>query len=831
MRSTLLKVAGLAAAVVVVASCDTRLPSQIGLSSNPSSGGGTKPSVTIDTPVVNALANIGDSILVVVHLHASRGLAGVQLSGLTFTGSAELGTLQQSVRYTAVTAPASGGFRAGLKDTTIRRYLQPANLADTTADSLIIKAVVIDSAGGRDSVTRRIDLISGPRVSIVAPTTGDSTPAGIGLTVTAKASDPDGITRITIRVAGEASWPTKLDTSMVILVSGAPREVSREAVARIPINAPVRSRVTVTATAVSVAGHLGSSGTTIVYVRNANAAQPLVTQVVGTRSELSDSVTITARGDGIASVGYVARDSAGTVVARDSILLTQPLAGNSVRNVSLSKLPFSIQGKRVYITGFAVDQAGRIGYAVRPSQLTPAANLDVAAGDSTLVVYGHTYALPDARNGIVGDVVWDAPRQNVVLSNMNYNRLEVFHSQTKTFESNGVAVGSLPWGLFISNDPNVLLVANSGGTNLSRVSLSNLSELNDQRIRTRGTYLFVVSETRDPLSAKLTESVGAPVIYSDRPQYLGQLADGRVFYSTRPTPEAPLGTIRYLDPTQQYADSKPIIIFKTTTNDNTSHVVMNADSVFARSGAATNTSDEIVIYDHAPGTNLPSDSVRTALGLDAAIAQLKAINGSDVTYVTGLDITDAGVTDTTYVAVSGDRQWLAFGEGHTANAGLVFMANASGFFSPPITQKDLTDNASEHINGLALDSVGLTVAAHGTQSFFASADVPFHLRLQGKFDNGVSGQGIAFHPQAKANAGDIQRTAYVASNNQSVDVVDIFHYLSRGHLPLKTNLYGPLRAVLPGTADPPDVILKLIGVSKDGLVIIDLRSSDIKPSP
>jgi len=377
----------------------------------------------------------------------------------------------------------------------------------------------------------------------------------------------------------------------------------------------------------------------------------------------------------------------------------------------------------------------------------------------------------------------------------------------------------------------VLLVANSGGTNLSRVSLTNLRELDDQRIRTRGTYLFTVNENRDLTTNKLTESVSPPVIYSDRPQYIGQLKDGTVFYSTRPTDDAPKGTIRYLDPTQQYPDPKPIIIYRTASSTITSHVVVNADSVFARSGAATNTSDAIVVYDHPPGTNLPSDSVLSKVGLEDAITKLRALNGSDASYVDGVDITDAGITDTTYVSVSGDRNWLAFGEGHTAGSGIIFMASAAGFFSPPITQVDLTNNASEPVNGLALDSTGLTVAAHGKQSFFASADVPFHLRLQGKYTNATGGQGIAFHPQAKGSAGDVQRTAYVASNNQTVEVVDIFHYLNRGRLPIKTNLYGPLRATLPGPSDPPDVILKLLGVSKDGLVIIDLRAGDIAPSP
>jgi hypothetical protein len=206
-------------------------------------------------------------------------------------------------------------------------------------------------------------------------------------------------------------------------------------------------------------------------------------------------------------------------------------------------------------------------------------------------------------------------------------------------------------------------------------------------------------------------------------------------------------------------------------------------------------------------------------------------NCSDVYAVTGVDITDAGVTDTTYVALSGDRNWIAFGEGHTAGAGIIFMASAAGYFSPPITQVDLTNNAAEKVNGLALDATGLTVAAHGSESFFASVDIPFHLRLQGKFANVQSGAGIVFHPQANGNSGDVSRTAYVATGNQTVEIVDVFHYLSRGRLPIKTNLYGPLRAALPTSSDPPDVVLKLFGVSADGLVVIQLRASDILPSP
>ena len=232
------------------------------------------------------------------------------------------------------------------------------------------------------------------------------------------------------------------------------------------------------------------------------------------------------------------------------------------------------------------------------------------------------------------------------------------------------------------------------------------------------------------------------------------------------------------------------------------------------------------------GTLLASDSVRSTVGVGAAVAALRTLNGSDVTFVQGVDVASAGTTDTTYVSISGDRRWIAFGEGNTAGAGTIFMAG-NNFFSPPITQTDLTNNAAERVNGIALDSTGVTMAAHGDESFFAAVDVPFHLRLQGKYKSfGNGGAGIVFHPRAKGiTSPDQFRTAFVASSAQAVEIVDIFHYINRGRLDLKSNLYGPLRATLPLPGDSPDIILKLFGVTPDGLVVIDLRAEDIKPLP
>ena len=46
-----------------------------------------------------------------------------------------------------------------------------------------------------------------------------------------------------------------------------------------------------------------------------------------------------------------------------------------------------------------------------------------------------------------------------------------------------------------------------------------------------------------------------------------------------------------------------------------------------------------------------------------------------------------------------------------------------------MTVRDLMDNASEPVFGVALDLSGTRVASHGQQSYFSTVADPFHLRL------------------------------------------------------------------------------------------------------
>src|SRR5215208_5924850 len=100
MRTTILRLAALAAGVVLLASCDTRLASEPSLSGLPSTASGAKgPAISIDTPSTGALINPGDSVLVAVHLHSEKTLKTASMTAVTQKGSVDLGTFTETQRY------------------------------------------------------------------------------------------------------------------------------------------------------------------------------------------------------------------------------------------------------------------------------------------------------------------------------------------------------------------------------------------------------------------------------------------------------------------------------------------------------------------------------------------------------------------------------------------------------------------------------------------------------------------------------------------------------------------------------------------------------------
>src|SRR3954470_15356683 len=232
MRFPLVRLAVAAVGVLIVMSCDNppagpRFGNGISggptgtapvTPPNPSAPDTTLPFARLDTPSTTGLLfNVGDSILIVTRLIDDRALQSLTLQGVRYQGNANLGTLVQTFRYGPLGVPAGGAFRAQLTDTTIRRYLKPNIPLDTAIDSLVIMAIVRDAAGNVDTSMRRVNIVTGPKVTIESPLNGDTVTVNVAMSVRVHVTHPDGVRSDTIHVKGEPTWPAsaRLDTTII----------------------------------------------------------------------------------------------------------------------------------------------------------------------------------------------------------------------------------------------------------------------------------------------------------------------------------------------------------------------------------------------------------------------------------------------------------------------------------------------------------------------------------------------------------------------------------------------------------------------------------------
>src|SRR5690348_2620687 len=839
-RALVIRFAAVTAAIALVAACDQRTPLNPVFKGGGGSSNGVKgaPVVSIDTLRPNPV-NVGDSIYIAVHVVDDSLISQVQLLGLTVKGSVDLGTLSVTNRYGPISI---GNFRAGLKDTTLRRFLQPMVPVDTSLDSLVVIAVATDNSGKTGADTVVVRLVTGPRVSFITPLPTTQIYAGGDMGVIVHATHPDGVQTVTVTAKSNAAsvplWPTPVRDSVTTTYPTFPKDTIMQTTVTVPPNAPIGGRITFTASAIDVNGKPGSIATLTLTVKGIDTVPPLVTQVLAPRIELNDSVLINTSGSSATvMLGVIVKDSAGNEIRRDSVPARDTL-NNVSQRVHIPLTPAE-QGRGLRISTFAIDRQGKTGYSVSSGTTVAQPVMSRAWSDTTVVVYGTTFPVPNTpANTMMADIAVDPVHGNVFVSNINYNRLEVWQGATKTFLPTSIPVGSQPWGLAFGNSFDTLFVANSGGTNISRVytGAGTMAEVLAQRILTRNTFAYQVTQTLDVNTHRIALQIAGPYSYSDRPQYIAVAKSGRLYYSTKPTPSAPAGTIRWLDPSYPYPDPSQIWTYgHMNGSSSATWVLFNVDSAFVTHFTGNSVqSDILTVYDHPYGqlagslVSSDSDVVTAVNGLGST---------SDAELVSDLDYNSLALKDTTFVAISGDKTWIAFGEGATAGTGRIMMVNdpsgsMPGFFSPAVAVSDLIENASEPVFGLALDSTGATVASHGQQSYFATVNNPFHLRLQGKYDSFDNGAGIVMHPGATGyTSAASDRLAFVGSQSGFIELVDIAYYLNRGKLTLKGNLYGPLRVSRPFPGDPPTVLLKIFGLSSTGLVVIDLTAADIKPGP
>lgn len=856
------------------------------------------PLIEILAPQPGAGVPVGDSVFVEVNLTdpirqgqiSQTGLASVTLEGVAFRGSEALGTREEIQKFEAKTVT----FGTPVATANVTRYLLAAANQDTEAGFIRITSQDVEGNVTRDSVNI---FVGGPRVEILNLTSASQVQAGQNVQVDTRSTDPLGIQNVTLEVTGAFT------ASIPFNPGGSPAQVLHTF--NLPIPAGTTGAIQVTARALSGQGIVGVSPTLTLNVVPAGAIDntPPLVGVTATpqgppfstnRLEKTDSITVivTGRdnsgGSGVRGVGYtmVATNRVSGAIAtfsqRVDPIPGAPVAGQAQRtfNVPVDAFDAIISDIArpdtldLQVYGYMVDAAGNCGATNTQAEQSlacsavagnPVQTGITAQGVSGLsltvfVVSGETVLLPN--NAVIADAVVDPTRQELFLSNIQSSRVERFDLATRTFLPN-ILVGSDPWGLFWSDrTPGTLFVANSGGTNISLVNLGTYTETLADRVLTPNSVLWEVVEGSGD-GGQLQWTVNF-FDYSDRPQFLAVGQSGNYVYSTKPTGSAPDGTIRVAD--VNLGPDPEVVIFTDhggplLTGTNTT-ALNNVDGIQLATVAGQ---PGLRIVDHQPGF-FGTPRTGEASGVNAAFFAAVNLETTyapagvlgQVEYGNGVWNRDAiGLRDTTFVAASGDGEFVLIGEGNTANAGRVMMyTDATTSVSSNTRVVDLVNNASERVRGIDLNYDGTLGAFRGEQAVYF---FDRNLRLQGS-PASSGGSGVALHPLHNSGPLGTQANvalAFVGAGNGVIEVFDTRSFSRIGRVFHRNTVTGPMKATLPfpgdntgltcttqvipgagggtaidwnaGATDARCIVVKLSIVTADGgVAVVNVTKADIR---
>ncbi len=541
------------------------------------------------------------------------------------------------------------------------------------------------------------------------------------------------------------------------------------------------------------------------------------------RVESTDTVFVEAQDPvGIGYVGYDIRTVAGGAVRRDSQVV--PNGPTSVPVTLRMSLPAPASGAatRLILRPFARNTEGRLNDSL------------TTARDTITLVAGTTRNLPNG--GRVADGYFHDPTGKLYLTNIERNQLEIFNFDSLKFLGVPIPVGSRPWGITVfpagRGSPlgpvqNRLIVANSGGTNLSFVNLnSDGSGQETERYLLPNLVAYKVSVA----GGNITRSV---VDFSDRPQYVGAVCntgctETTVVFSTTPTGGqsggfADKGTIRWENITRR-----------------SSHLFFE-HATFLRD----NKGDTLEVVRFRSGT-YGSDStlVPFPIRMDAA---------GFPTRDAGMLVTmaDIGFRDTTFVRNSANFKRSIFGEGgvakgsrtltHDIDAGLrrygqqVVTDTTTGQIttytsqlsfidagvSPPSDVSDLIANAFSPVRGVAVSADGELFAIRADSTYLFNNT----LRLYGLLQTQGGNAGFDFHPLnapgPNLSGGTLAtRLSFAASREPVLEVFDTRCFQRVGVIAIKDPIIGPLKTAIRGSR------IVAVGATARGVVVLDLNPAD-----
>ncbi len=848
------------------------------------------PIATILSPDSGTTYPLGDSVLITLHVASLVGVRNIDLSGIAIRGGGTSSTYTvQRFNNNSVTFPQPPSTRLP-HDTTISRWLRA--VPDTTSEIVYLIAQVRDSANMVAYDTVQVG-VGGPLVQILTPAPGASVTVNQPFQVRVYARDKNaGLDSVIIVTGGALASRYSSGALNGVDTVTVQQNFTPTTTGTMTLNAVAYNRRGITGKATQVSVTVATVGTVTDTQRPSvqiasiqYKGQPLADY---TRIELTDTIAVLVKaldngGSGVRRVGLtVAAVPTATVTGlRQPPLQVKysPTQAGEVaysfnvvpRDLGLSETS-ALLGKMLNVqlqfTAFAQDGVTPASYCGATVSLATYDSIPCAFGFATAtappdtfftasgrtpyskwiaLVGGRTVTLPNG--GQISDEVVDEKYNRLYLSNIQQNKVDILRLRDTAFVNTGSStglglVGSQPWGMFQNGNGDSLFVANSGSTNLSVLYLGpnadSLKEDIGRRIFTPNEVLWQVDQS---IVNTFVRYAAIYYDFSDRPQFVAQDANGRLVYSTVPTKAAKDGTLRYVIPNALAMEPK--LLFNSKAIDaatTTSTSIAYMDSMVVVRGGTAN--DQVILYDHTPGH--PADPAFVIHCGPADI--LVALNcmqaaGSDLKFWAGKWVPAmVGMSDTTFMAAAGNRNWIAFGEGATA-MGRILMWDGSqpGSFgiSSDVSVQDLINNASEKVFGLGLNANGTLGVARGTSGAYYFTP---QLRLQGLYLAQGSAGGAALHPDndAVTDPDPMHALSFISSPNKSIQIVDAVHFYLRGEIQLRDQIVGPVKAGHPSAAEnaglgPTDadyIVAKLYCVTatdagQTQVLMLNVRKKDI----
>ena len=715
-------------------------------------------------------------------------------------------------------------------------FTAPRSVAPGTA--VTVSAEAIDGRGNRSGVqttTATVGNLPSPTAVVTSPGSGaQAAVAGASFDLTVVGTSPLNVRALGYRITGAIRVTDSVAYTSPLLA---------ERTAQFTVNVPAEARGSLFIRAF-VRDSLGqlflspdSVALEILSVPPANS-RPVVSLGINPRVEATDTINLRATDPAqIAALGYSISTLAGANVQSVEATIT----GNrtSVDTTLQLNLPVSLVGQRVLVRGFARNRAGavdsaRVGGVVRV--------------DTVLVVAGVTRPLP--LGGVIADAFYHPGKNRVYMSNIERNRLEVLNIATLNFESNAIVTGSRPWGIApwprdrAGNIGDTLLVANSGGTNVSYINLNSgvlgqPSGVEVYRYPLPNIIVYSVTSERSATTGAIIQSRIA-YDFSDRPQWVGTTCQGATLptspcadvvlvYSTTPTngqtspPFANRGTVRYENLTR-----------------NTSHFFYEQA---VGTGALRSDTLEIERYAASDGSRfIGSDSIL----VPAIQLATRTIDGLRVPFSVTINIDDLAFRDTTFVRNSGNFRRAIIGEGgsvegarsvgYDASQGLDPTGSIQGLFyrnyvldlpvsdlgiSRPVDVSDFIANTFARIRGVSINFDGELAAIRADSTYIIDPA----LRLQGLLQTSGGNPGMDFHPRnAGRNTTQLEtRLAFAASTEPVIELYDTYCFQRVTQIPVRDPIIGPIKAAFQTTGTTSNIVL--VGATARGAVVVTLPNN------